>query len=125
MSLFSPFATPLPTTPYSLRQSPHHGSCPWVIHINSLATQFHILYCTSPWLFCNYLFVLTNPPTSLPILHTLLPSGNNQNSLCIHDSVSVLACLDFFFLHSVVDRFVVFAIFLFIVLIFFFLSKSL
>ena len=40
----------------------------WVIHINSLATPFPILYFTSPWLFCNSLFVLLHPLTSSPIL---------------------------------------------------------
>ena len=36
--IFSPCPPP-PSTPYSLRQSPHHCSCPWVTHTNSLATH--------------------------------------------------------------------------------------
>ena len=52
--------------PQSLRQSPHHCSCPWVMHISSLATSFPILYFISPRLFCNYQFVLFNPLTSHP-----------------------------------------------------------
>ena len=39
-----------------------HGSCVqvvWLLHF--------LLYFTSPWLFCNYLLVLLNPLTSLPI----------------------------------------------------------
>ena len=58
-----PLFPPLPSNPNSLRQSPHHWSCPWVMHISSLASPFLILYFTSPWLFCNYLFVLLNPLT--------------------------------------------------------------
>ena len=41
---FSPFAPPPPSTPYSLRQSPHDCSCPWVMSISSLATPFPIPY---------------------------------------------------------------------------------
>ena len=63
-----PICLPPPSTPHSLRQHPtqlfmsmSHG------YISSLATPFPILYFTSPWLFCNYLFVLLNPLTSSPI----------------------------------------------------------
>ena len=67
LSQFPPPLCPLPpSTPHSLRQSPHHCSSPWVMHISSLATPFPILYFTFPWLFCNYPFLL-NPLTSLPI----------------------------------------------------------
>ena len=34
--------------------------------INSLGTPFPVLYLTSPWLLCSYLFIL-NPLTSSPI----------------------------------------------------------
>ena len=64
---FFSLCPPPPSTPSSFRQSPHHCSCPWVMGISSLATSLPILYFTSPWLFCNYLFVLLNPFTSLPI----------------------------------------------------------
>ena len=120
---------PLPpsTQQASLLQAipPHHSSCPWVMCISSLATPFPILYFTSPWLFCGYLFVLPNPLTSSPIPHNPLPSCNHQNALCIHDSVSVLLVCLLCFLHSIVDRYIFFAILLFMVLIFFFLNKSL
>ena len=60
---------PLPhNTLYVLRQPPHHCSCPWVMRISSLVTPFPILYFTSPWLFCNYIFFLLNLLTSSPIL---------------------------------------------------------
>ena len=45
MSQLSPFAPLHPVHPHSLRQSPHHCSCPWVMHTGSLATPF-FLYCT-------------------------------------------------------------------------------
>ena len=64
LSQFFPFS---PYSPHSLRQSPHHCSCPWVMHISSLATPFPTLYFISPWLCCNYLFVLLNSLTSSPI----------------------------------------------------------
>ena len=60
LSWFFPLGPPPPSTPYSLRQSPHHCSCLGVMHISSLATPFSILYFISPWLFCNYLFVPLN-----------------------------------------------------------------
>ena len=58
---------PPPSTTHSLKQSPHHCSCPWVMCISSLASPFPILYFIPPWLFCNYLFVLLNPLASTPI----------------------------------------------------------
>ena len=68
LSQFFPLNPPPPSTSPSLRLSPHHCSCPWVMCIRSLASPFPILYFTSPWLFWNYLFVLLNPLTSSPIL---------------------------------------------------------
>ena len=125
LSQFFPLSPPPPSTPHSLRQSPHHCSCPWVMHIISLATLFPILHFTSPWLFCNYLFVLLNPLTSSPIPSHPLPSGSNHSTLCNHDSVSVLLVCLVCFLDLIVDRYVFIAISLSIVLIFFFLNKSL
>ena len=122
---FSSFAS-LHQAPPSPSGNPHtiahvHGS--WV---GSLAIPFPILYFISPWLLCNYLFILLNPHTSSPIPHNLLTSGNCQNTLHIHDSVSVLLVCLVCFLDSIVDRYVFIAILLFIVLIFYFcLSKSL
>ena len=62
---FSPFAPlhPAPAPPHFFKQTLHHCSCQWVMHISSPATPFPILYFTSPWLFCNYLFVLPNTST--------------------------------------------------------------
>ena len=58
---------PSTKTHYSLRQSAHHHSRPWVMCKTSLTIPFPMLYFTSPWLFCNHLFVLLNPLTSSPI----------------------------------------------------------
>ena len=114
LSQFFSLCPPPPSTPQSLRQSPHHGPCLWVMCISSLATPFPILYFTFPWLFCNYLFVLLNSLISSSIPHTPLPSGNHQNALCIHDSVSVLLICLVCFLDSIVDRYIFIAILLFI-----------
>ena len=78
------YVCPLPPgTLYSLRQSLHHCSCPWVMCISSLATPFSALYFISPWLFCNYLFVLLNPLTSSPILLHPPPIWQpSKHSLC-------------------------------------------
>ena len=73
LSQFFPLHPPPPSNPHSLRQFPHHCSCPWVMCISSLATPFPILYFISPWLYCNQLFVFLNPLTSLPILPNIPP----------------------------------------------------
>ena len=65
-------------------------------------------------------FLIPSPLHPFP--HT--PSGKHQNTLCIHDSFSVLVCI-VCFLGSVVERYIFIAILLFIVLKFFFLNKSL
>ena len=97
-------ASPPPSVPYPFRKSPHHCSCPWVMHITSLATLFPILYFTSLRLFCNYLFVLLNPLTSSPIPWYPLPSGNHQNALCI-TWFFLCSCLLTLFLDSIVDKY--------------------
>ena len=67
LSRFFPPLLPSTQHPNSLRQSPHHCSCPWVMCTSSLPTRVPILHFTFPWLCCNYLFVLLNPLTSSPI----------------------------------------------------------
>ena len=70
LSQFLPLCPPLPSIPLSLRQSPHHCSCPWLMHRFSGYSISYTVLCI-PWLFCTYLFVLLNPLTSSPILcHT-------------------------------------------------------
>ena len=50
---FPPFGSPLPSTFLPSRNAPL-SSCPWVMHISSLASPFPILFLTSPCLFCTY-----------------------------------------------------------------------
>ena len=102
LSWFSPLlpSTQHPPLPQAI---PILISCLQAMHVSSSATPFLILYFISPWLFCTYLFVLLNPLTSSHIPPSPLPIGNHQNTLCIHDSVSVLVCL-VYFLKSFVDK---------------------
>ena len=124
-----PIFTPLPPPPialHSLRQSPQNCSCPWVMYIiRSLATPSPVLYFISPWLFCNYLSVFLFLSLLHPFSYTPLPSGNHQNALCIHYSISVLLIFLVCFLDLIVGRYAFIAILLFVVLILFFLNKSL
>ena len=46
-----------------------HSSCPWVIHISSLASPFPLLFLTSPCLFCAYQLCFLFP---VPFLHSPL-----------------------------------------------------
>ena len=102
------------------------SSCPWVMHISSLASTFPILFLTSPCLFSTYhlyyLHSVPSPPHS--------PIDNPPCDLHFCDSVPVLVvylvCFCFCFLGSFVNSCEFVAILLFIVLIFlFFLDKSL
>ena len=71
---FLPFISLCPALP-SLQHLPSLSSCPWVMHISSLASPFPILFLTSPCLFCIYqlcfLFPVTFPPFSPSPLITL------------------------------------------------------
>ena len=126
---FLPFIPLCPATPLPPAFTPL-SSCPWVVHIGSLASPFPILFLTSPCLFCTYhvcfLFPVPFTPFSLFSLPPL--SDNLICDLHLWDSVPVVVvCLVCFcFLGSVVDSCEFLAILLFIVLIFFFfLDKSL
>ena len=83
---FIPLHPELPLPP----ASPHFSSCPWVIHVSSLASPFPILLLTSPCLFCTYhlcfLLPLPFPPFSL----LPLPTDNPPCGLHFCDSVHVL-----------------------------------
>ena len=68
---FSLLYSPPPCMPLT-PAFPPCSSCPWVIHISSLASPFPILFLTSPCLFCTYhlcyLFSVPFPPFSpLPL----------------------------------------------------------
>ena len=62
---FPPLHSILPTPPPTF---PPYSSCPWVIHISSLASTFPILFLPSPCVFCTYhlcyLFSVPFPPLS-------------------------------------------------------------
>ena len=71
---FPPFVPLCPAPPPSTSIPHALSSCPWVVHISSLASPFPILFLTSPCLFCAYelcfLFSVTFPLQSLlPPLH--------------------------------------------------------
>ena len=123
-SPFAPFHQVLPFPP----ATPSLCSCPWVMHVSSLASPFPILFLTSLCLFCIYhlYFLLPAPfPSFFPFP---FPDDNPPNDLHAYDSVSVLVvCLVCFcfVLDSVVDSCEFVAFLMFIVLIFFFLNKSL
>ena len=70
------------------------SSCPWVIHISSLASTFPILFLTSPCLFCTY-YLCFLFPLSFPLFSPLsLPTDNPPCDLHFCDSVPVLVvCL--------------------------------
>ena len=88
----------LPSTqhPPLPQQTPHHYSCPWVMHICSLATPFPVLYFTprGHYITTNLNFLIPSPLRPFP--HIRLPSGNHQNSLHIHDSVCSSCLLSLF-----------------------------
>ena len=118
LSHFPPFIPLLPA--YLLPHSfPPFSSCPWVIHISSLATPFPILFLISPCLFFTYRFVLLNSCTFPSMLYLPHPSCNPQNDLHVYDSLPVLVVCLVCYLDSVVDSCTFVAISMFIVLIFF------
>ena len=100
---FSPLYSPPPCNPLP-PSFPNLISCPWVVHISSLASPFPILFLSSTCLFCSchlcFLFPVPFPPFSL------LPTDNLPCDLHFCDSFPVLVvCLVYFccFLGSVVD----------------------
>ena len=121
---FLPFIPLYPVLPLP-PSFPHLSSCQWVVHINSLAFPFPILFLTSPCLLCTYHFCLLFPvpfPAFFPLRLSL------ENPLCdLHfcDSVPVLVVrLVMFFSGSVVDSCEFVVILLFILLMFFFLLEK-
>ena len=108
--------TPLPPT------VPPFSSCPWVLHINSLASTFPILF-NLPLLIFYLPFMLLIFCTFSPSLPSHSPTDNPPCDLHFYDSVPVLVvCLVFFcfcFLGSVVDScdFVVIFLFIFVVVV--------
>ena len=68
LSHFPPHSTPSCPPPPS--HIPPYSSCPWVIHISSLASTFPTLFLPSPCLFSTYhlcyLFSVPFPPSPSP-----------------------------------------------------------
>ena len=123
----SPPLPPLPGSPLHSNDLSPLSSCPWVVHVSSLGSPLPILFLTFPCLFCTYPIMLLTHYTFSPILLLPLPAGNPPNGLHIYDYILILVvCLVCFcFLDSIVDSCVFVVILMFIVLIFFFLNKSL
>ena len=101
--LFSPLYSPLPCKPPPII-IPHLSSCPWVIHISSLASLFPILFLTFPCLFSTYhlcyLFSVPFPPLS----PSHYPTYNRPCDLHFCDSVPVLVVCIVFVLGVVVNN---------------------
>ena len=128
LSHFSPFiplhpAQPLPPT------FPHYSSCPWVIHISSLASIFPILFLPSPCLFSTYYHLCYLFSVPFPCLSpSYSPVDNPPCDLhfcgCVPVLVVCLVC--FFFVLGVVVNNCEFAVFFTVhIFNFFFLEKSL
>ena len=71
------------------------SSCPWVVHISSLATPFPILFLTSPVYFVptNLYFLIPAPFPQFfpfPFLISLISADVPPTDLYIYDSVLVL-----------------------------------
>ncbi|KAF6131065.1 hypothetical protein HJG60_007966 [Phyllostomus discolor] len=124
---FLPFLLLCPAPP-SLQHSPLLSSCPWAIHTSSLASPFPILFLISPYPYfvsTNYAYSLYIPCTFSSILPLPFPAFNPpcDAHFCVQ-FCTCSNCLFLFFLGSVdSSEFVI--ILLFIVLIVFFLDKSL
>ena len=90
---FSPLHSPPPCTPSSTHIPPY-SSCPWVIHISSLASTFPILFLSSPCLSSTYhLCYLFSVPFS-PLCFSHSPVDNPPCDLHFCGSVPVLVvCL--------------------------------
>ena len=124
--LFIPLCSAPPFQP----AFPHLSSCPWVIHISSLASPFPILFLTYPCLFCTYhlcfLFLVPFLHSSpFPSLLITLPVISIPLVLFLFQLFAQVVFV-FVFLGSVVDscEFIVLLLFIFLI-IFSFLDKSL
>ena len=126
LSQFFPFAY-LHLVPPFPPAFPSLSSCPWVMHVSSLASTVPILFLTSPCLFCTYHLCFLFPVPFPSFSPSPLPADNPPCDLHFCDSVPVLiVCLVLgVLLGTVVDSCEFIVILLFIVLIFFLLNKSL
>ena len=91
LSQFFPPLSPSAWYPPSLHHSSHPlSSCPWVVHISSLAFPFPILFLTSPCLFRTYQLCFLFPVNFRLFSSHPLPADNPPCDLHFCDSVAVL-----------------------------------
>ena len=74
---FLPFTPLCPVPPFHQHPLPL-SSCPWVIHISSLASPFPTLFLTSPCLFCTYQLCFLLPVPLLLFSPIPLPIGKSS-----------------------------------------------
>ena len=86
---------PLCPIPPFLSSFPHLSSCPWVIHISSLASPFLILFLTSPCLFCTYHLCYLFPVPFLPLSPSHCPADNPPCDFHFCSCSSCLLCCFF------------------------------
>ena len=86
---FLPFIPLCPETPLP-PAFPYLSSCPWVIHISSLASPRPILFLTYSCLFYAYHLCFLFPVPFSPISPLPLPTDNSPYVLHFCDSVPVL-----------------------------------
>ena len=126
-NFFLPFI-PLCSAPPLLPSFPLLSSCPWVVHVSSLASTFPILFLTSPYPLCTYHLCFLFPVTFTPFFPLSLPAGNPACDFHFCDSSPVvvvcLVCFRFFSF-PLVDSFEFVVTLLFTVLIIFFFDKFL
>ncbi|KAF6109736.1 hypothetical protein HJG60_010944 [Phyllostomus discolor] len=79
-----PPGTPFPSSSYSL------SSCPWIMHISSLASLFSIRFLIFPCLSCTYQLCFLIPVPFPPFSPFPLPADNPPNDLHTYDSVPLL-----------------------------------
>ena len=103
----------------SYQNLPAFSSCPWVVHITSLASPFPILFLTSPCPFCTYQLCFLFPVPFSPLSPLPLPTDKHPCDLHFCDSVPVpvvgIVSFHFCFLGLVVDSCEFVVILLFIV----------
>ena len=101
---FPPLYSPLPCTPFPPAFHPFLSSCPWVVHISSLASPFPILFLTSPVYFVPTIYA-SSSLYLFPYSPLSLPTDKPPCDLHFCDSVPVLlVCLvHFCFLGLVID----------------------
>ena len=100
----------------------HLSSCPWVVHISSLASPFPILFLYPP---IFYIPIVILSPRILPLFFPFLLPADNLQMISVFMILFLFWLFALFVLDSVVDSCEFVVILMFIVLIFFFLDKSL